>query len=261
MKNANGFADRMLEGATDPELRLKRKDQNKKVYVLATSRRWNEGMAARLAARTGQEFVLMTSKEELTPENLVSLDPEFIFFPHWSYRIDASVFNRFPSVIFHMTDLPFGRGGSPLQNLIARGIYETKISALRCVEEMDGGPIYLKKPLSLHGSAEEIFLRASKIIEEMVVEMLEKNPTPVAQQGEPTSFKRRKPEESNLAPASSLDQIFDMIRMLDAEGYPKAFLEFGPFRLEFTRAARKEDQVIADVRITLAKQTEGVGHD
>lgn len=261
MKKSNRFIDQMPGSATGSGGSPKRKDQNKKSYILATSRSWNEGMAARLAARTGQEFVLMTSKEDLTIENLTTIRPELIFFPHWSYRIDASVFNRFPSVVFHMTDLPFGRGGSPLQNLIVRGIYETKISALRCVEEMDGGPIYLKRPLTLHGSAEEIFLRASKIIEEMIVEILEKNPKPVAQEGAPTLFKRRRPEEGNLASASSLDQLFDMIRMLDAEGYPNAFLEFGPFRLEFTRAARKEDQVIADVRITAAKQTKEGGHD
>lgn len=236
-------------------------DRNRKVYVLATSRPWNEGMAERLTARTGSDFVLITSKDDLTVERLTAIRPEIIFFPHWSYRIDASVFGRFESVIFHMTDLPFGRGGSPLQNLIARGIYETKISALRCVEEMDGGPIYLKKPLTLHGSAEEIFLRASKIIEEMIVEILEKDLKPAAQTGAPTLFKRRKPEESNLAFASSLDQLFDMIRMLDAEGYPNAFLEVGDFRLEFARAARKQDQVIADVRITLAKEKKGSRHD
>lgn len=236
-------------------------DQNRKVYVLATSRPWNEGMAERLAARTGCDFVLITSKEDLTMARLTAINPEIIFFPHWSYRIDSGIFGRFESVIFHMTDLPFGRGGSPLQNLITRGIYETKLSALRCVEEMDGGPIYIKKPLSLHGAAEEIFLRASKMTEEMIVEILENNLKPVTQTGEPTLFKRRKPEESSLAPASSLDQLFDMIRMLDAEGYPKAFLTVGDFRLEFTRAARKQDQVIADVLITLAKQTKGVGHD
>ena len=48
-----------------------------------------------------------------------------------------------------MTDVPFGRGGSPLQNLISRGIYETKISAFRCVAEMDAGPVYPKRPFSL----------------------------------------------------------------------------------------------------------------
>ena len=236
-------------------------DRNRKVYVLATSRPWNEGMAEHLAARTGCDFVLIRSKEDLTIERLTAIHPEIIFFPHWSYRIEAGIFDRFESVIFHMTDLPFGRGGSPLQNLIVRGIYETQISALRCVEEMDGGPIYTKKPLSLYGSAEEIFLRASKVIEGMIVEILEKKLKPVTQTGEPTFFKRRKPEESNLAAASSLDQIFDMIRMLDAEGYQNGFLEVGDFRFEFTRAARKQDQVVADVRITLAKQKKGSRHD
>ena len=44
-----------------------------------------------------------------------------------------------------MTDLPYGRGGSPLQNLIINGHKETMMSALRCVQELDAGPIYLKK--------------------------------------------------------------------------------------------------------------------
>jgi methionyl-tRNA formyltransferase len=44
-----------------------------------------------------------------------------------------------------MTDLPFGRGGSPLQNLISRKIYNTKLSAIRVVKELDAGPVFLKK--------------------------------------------------------------------------------------------------------------------
>lgn len=208
-------------------------------------------MVDRLVARTGRSFVLISSPIELTVERLLSINPEFIFFPHWSHRIDASVFSRFDCVIFHMTDLPFGRGGSPLQNLIARGIYETRISALRCVEEMDAGPIYLKRPLSLYGSAEEIFLRASSVIEEMIVEMLASMPKPIPQEGLPTMFKRRKAEDGNLTTVQSLEQVFDLIRMLDAEGYPNAFLNIGPFKLEFTRASMKTGQVMADVRITL----------
>ena len=47
-----------------------------------------------------------------------------------------------------MTDLPYGRGGSPLQNLIVRGHKHTMISAIKCVKELDAGPIYLKKPLT-----------------------------------------------------------------------------------------------------------------
>jgi methionyl-tRNA formyltransferase len=226
-------------------------ETNSQSCVLVSDRPWNSRMAARLESRTGRRFILLTRPEELGIESLEKMHPQFVFFPHWSHRIPESLFNQFACVIFHMTDLPFGRGGSPLQNLIARGIYETKITALRCVEEMDAGPIYLKKPFGLHGSAEEIFMRASGVMEDMIVEMLEKLPEPIPQEGTPTVFKRRRPEEGNLAGAQSLEQVFDLIRMLDAEGYPNAFLNVGPFKLEFTRASMKSDQVAADVRISL----------
>lgn len=230
--------------------------KNSQDCILALSRPWNQGMARSLAERTGRRFELISDSQELTAEKLASVNPRYVFFPHWSRRIDSSIYSQFECVIFHMTDLPFGRGGSPLQNLIARGVYETKVSALRCVEEMDAGPIYTKHPLSLQGSAEEIYLRASQVVEDMIVEILDKQPIPVPQEGDPTAFKRRTPDQGNLATARSLQDVFDLIRMLDAEGYPHAFVEVGSYRLEFTRASRKTDHVVADVRITMAKQAD-----
>ena len=218
--------------------------------IIAASRPWYSGMAERLQARTGQEFRFIGSKAELTLEALDALRPKYVFLPHWSHIIPTAIHSAHECVIFHMTDLPFGRGGSPLQNLIARGIQGTRISALRCGDGLDTGPIYLKKPLTLDGAAREIFLRAAAIIEEMIVEILETNPVPVEQTGVPVVFARRKPEEGNLAPLAELRQIYDFIRMLDADGYPKAFLETEHFRLEFNRASLQTDSVVADVRIT-----------
>ena len=225
-------------------------------FVIASNRPWNESIAERLQERTGYQFELITDPTELTIERLTTIDPQYIFFPHWSQRIDPAVFTRFECVIFHMTDLPFGRGGSPLQNLIARGIYETQISALKCVDAMDAGPVYLKHPLSLHGAAEDIFLRASKIIEEMIVKMLDTHPTPIPQSGKPIVFKRRTPDQSDLVRADTLEEAFDLIRMLDAEGYPHAYLEVGFLRLEFTHVTRKTDHLLADVRITSSNSKE-----
>jgi methionyl-tRNA formyltransferase len=233
------------------------RNQDKVTCVLASTRPWTKKMSAVLAARTGCNFIFISDPTELNATKLAEIRPKYVFLPHWSRRIDRSVYERFECVVFHMTDLPFGRGGSPLQNLITRGIYETKISALRCVEEMDAGPIYLKKPLSLHGSAEEIFLRASDVIESMIVELLEKLPDPLPQQGVPTTFKRRKPEDGNLANAQSLEQMFDMVRMLDAEGYPNAFLDVGPFKIEFCRASMKTDQVVTEAHISFVDNTSG----
>jgi methionyl-tRNA formyltransferase len=223
--------------------------------VLASARPWNKDMVRALEARTSWSFVPISDPRDLTVERLSTIAPKFVFFPHWSHLIDESVYQKFECIMFHMTDLPFGRGGSPLQNLIVRGMRETKICAFRCVEELDAGPIYLKKPLSLDGSAGEIYLRAARIIEDMIVEILTTRPTPQPQVGEPTIFKRRRPEESNLSAARSLEEAFDMIRMLDAEGYPHAFLDAGRFRLEFTRASQKADEIAADVRIRLADRS------
>jgi methionyl-tRNA formyltransferase len=221
--------------------------------VIASSRAWNRSLGARVADRTGWKVIPITDPAALTAVALARLKPRFVFFPHWSHIIPANVYEAFACVIFHMTDLPFGRGGSPLQNLIVRGHDRTKLSALRCVKELDAGPIYLKKDLSLLGAAEEIFLRADRVIEDMIVEMIRKNPKPKPQKGLVTAFKRRKPQDGHMVQAGSLDQAFDLIRMLDAEGYPSAFIDVGSFRLEFSRAARKVDAVVADVRITLRK--------
>jgi methionyl-tRNA formyltransferase len=170
-------------------------------YVIATSRPWNAITAKRLTERTGQPFHLITCREDLTPERLREIAPRYIFFPHWSYLIPAEVHEHWECVIFHMTDLPYGRGGSPLQNLIARGHRETQLTALRCAAELDAGPVYLKRPLCLEGSASEIFLRAAGVIEAMIATIVRDKPKPQPQQGEPVVFRRRRPAESDLAQA------------------------------------------------------------
>jgi methionyl-tRNA formyltransferase len=150
-----------------------------------------------------------------------------------------------------MTDLPYGRGGSPLQNIILRGHRETKISAIKCVEEMDAGPIYLKRPLCLEGSASEIFLRAVEIIEEMIVQIVENDPNPTPQEGDPVYFKRRKPEESNVNENSiaSLDDFFDFIRMLDADSYPRAYINVHGYKMELSRVQKEENKLVGTFTI------------
>ena len=202
-----------------------------------------------MADRIKDDIIFIADKQDLTVENLESIGAKTIFFPHWSYIIPAEIYENYECIIFHMTDLPFGRGGSPLQNLIVRGIYETQISALRCVKELDAGPIYMKRPLSLYGTAQEIYMRANQIIEDMIVSTILEQPQPQAQQGEVVIFKRRKQSESNIKSLKNLEQVHDYIRMLDADGYPNAFLETEHLKFEFSRVSRKLDHLLADVVI------------
>ena len=221
--------------------------------VIATIKSWNIDNAKRFQEKYAKTLnvSVLTSKEELNLLNLSEIEPRFIFFPHWSWKIPKEIYERYECIVFHSTDLPFGRGGSPVQNLISRRLHETKVSAVRVVEKMDAGPLYMKESLSLYGStAEEIYMRMSQIIfEKMLPRIIEDSVTPVPQTGEVTVFKRFRPEDSLIDKAIQLESLFDKIRMLDAEGYPKAFLELDNLVLEFSRAALYSDGIHADVVI------------
>lgn len=223
-------------------------------YLVVGSRPWSRrAFDASLAHLRGRwEFV--SSREELTLERVEALAPRYIFFLHWSWMVPEEIVERFECVCFHMTDVPYGRGGSPLQNLIARGHRETKLTALRMTSVLDAGPVYAKEPLSLEGGAEEIFLRASALAGRMAARIAAEEPVPVEQQGEPVVFKRRKPAESRVPALDSLTGLHDFIRMLDAEGYPHAFLEHAGFRYELTRAALYDGRIVADVTIRPAHE-------
>lgn len=139
----------------------------------------------------------ITRREDFTPKNLLLHNAlDYIFIPFWSWYIPPEIYENWECVIFHMTDLlhSFGRGGSPLQNLIIRGYEKTKISAIRCVEELDAGPVYMQRILDIStGTADEIYDRADGIIREEMIPFIENaRPKPVPQVGEPVFFERWK---------------------------------------------------------------------
>lgn len=219
------------------------------IIALATPHPRHDDLEAALRALPGITVIRFRSKDEFTAAALTAVKPRYVFLPHWSWKIPADIFENFECVIFHMTDLPFGRGGSPLQNLIVRGFRKTRISALRCIAELDAGDIYMKCDLSLEGTAEEILCRASDLTGDMIKTILRDNPVPVQQSGQVTAFQRRKPQDGDIAGLTDLERVYDHIRMLDGEGYPPAFLEIGDLRLEFSGATLKPDAVEAVVRI------------
>lgn len=223
-------------------------------YLILSHKNWNASLPNMMKSHfPNDNWSFINDKNDFNYELVKEINPKYIFIPHWSYYIPEQIYSNFECIVFHMTDLPFGRGGSPLQNLIARGIETTKISAIKVTKEIDAGDIYLKKDLNLNGTAEEVFLRVNKIVAIAITEIIEKEIQPIPQEGESTLFTRRTPKMSNIATDQivELEPLFDHIRMLDAEGYPHAYLETNHFKIEFTRASLKANQsIIADVRIT-----------
>ena len=222
-------------------------------FILLSEKLWHKPVLSKLTNKFPEfNWILIETKEDFNYENLKTINPVKIFIPHWSYIIPSEIYNNFDCIVFHMTDLPYGRGGSPLQNLIIRGHKSTKISALKVQKGVDTGDIYLKKDLSLLGTAQEIFNRFSEIIDSMIEKIIVDNITPTPQVGKGVAFKRRKTKQSNLGVLKKLEDVFDYIRMLDAVGYPNAFIETDCFKIEFFNAELESNSnnIIANVRIT-----------
>ncbi len=219
-------------------------------YIVADARLWNRELLERRICGLPGRWEFVDRHDALTPQRVAELGPRYLFFLYWSWMVPPSITDRYECVNFHMTDVPFGRGGSPLQNLIIRGHRSTMLTALRMTGELDAGPVYMKRPLSLEGLAEEVYVRVSHLAVDMIEQMIREQPQPQPQQGEVVLFQRRRPEQSEIGHADSLDALFDFLRMLDAEGYPRAFLVHRGYRYEFRRPARRSGHLDAQVIIT-----------
>ncbi|MEA2099793.1 MAG: methionyl-tRNA formyltransferase [Campylobacterota bacterium] len=217
--------------------------------IIATIKEWNISNYFLLKELYSEKynFHLIINQNELTKQYVDKLNPKYIFFPHWSWIINKTIYKNYDCIVFHMTDLPYGRGGSPMQNLILRGIYDTKISALKVDGGIDSGDIYMKNDFNISkGSAEENFIKLSEIIfNSMIPRFLNEDLVAHKQEGEITSFKRRKEAESNIDSISvkSIDKLYDFIRMLDADTYPKAYLEFDDIKMKFSSVKKENNKL------------------
>lgn len=219
-------------------------------YLVATTKPWHLEAYARWVGRLSGNWSLVSDPAHLEPA-VRSLQPRYVFFPHWSWLVPATVLEVTECVCFHMTDVPYGRGGSPLQNLIVQGTEKTQLTALRMAEEPDAGPVYRKVPLALDGRAVDIYINAAEETFKLIEWIINNEPVPEPQTGEATVFPRRTPEQSRLPleSAQSLQELYDYIRMLDAPTYPHAFLALGDWRIEFTHAEKDATGLVGRFRI------------
>jgi len=214
-------------------------------FLIITKKKWNSNNFKKLNKNI---FIL----HKLNLSKIEKINPNIIFFIHWSQFIKKSIFKKYLCIQFHSSQLPKGRGGSPIQNQIMLNIKKTKISAFKVSEKLDSGPICLQKDLSLRGSAEDIFKRMENKSILMIKQIIEtKNLKFKKQIGKPSFFKRRKPSESklNFYKTPTINKLYNFIRMLDASDYPKAFIELNKFKFIFNDVKMKKHKINARVEI------------
>lgn len=204
------------------------------VYLFCAYRDYSIKIYKKLSER--YDVILLSDHKRLTYNHVKKINPELIFFPDWSWIVPDEIIDNFTCICFHESNLPKFRGGSPIQNQIIRGIEKTKSTAFLMTKKLDEGDILLQKDLSLKGTIQNIFERMMENDYEMILKIIKGKYSVRKQTGKPSTYRRRRPEESELKHLNySKKYLYNFIRML-ADPYPNAFMSVGKRKIVFKSA-------------------------
>lgn len=219
----------------------------KKKILIVTLKKWNLLNFQKFKKKNKHNYNLhiILKNKDLKKEKLININPDFIFFIHWSTKVSEEIINNFNCYNFHMTDLPFGRGGSPLQNLLLRDIEKTKISLIKMNNKLDQGDIIYKEKFNLKGNAREIYnllsIKSFRIIEKIIKR---KKLKLIKQKGYVKNFKRIKKNSLIIKNKLTLKNIYNQIRMRDTESYERTFVKIGKYKI-YLKDAKINSKIIS----------------
>lgn len=137
------------------------------------------------------------------------------------------------NIVVHACDLPHGKGWSPTSWQILEGKNKIPLTLFEAVDDVDAGPIYLKDCLQLNGHElikEWHNLLGAKIIQ-MCLQFTDEYPDIAKkgqeQTGEKSFYPRRLPKDSELDIYKTIDEQFNLLRIVDNEQYPAFFIKNG----------------------------------
>lgn len=131
------------------------------------------------------------------------------------------------NLVVHESDLPKGKGWSPITWQILEGKNEITVSLFEAVEDIDAGPIYLQKKIHLNGTEliDEIKHLQGEVTLELLIDFIENvdNVASNEQIGDSTFYPRRGIKDSELDINKTILEQFNLLRICDNERYPAWF--------------------------------------
>jgi UDP-2,4-diacetamido-2,4,6-trideoxy-beta-L-altropyranose hydrolase len=161
-------------------------------------------------------------------EGLTSAD--FCFYLSCGRKIQLETRKMFRhNLIVHESNLPAGKGWSPLTWQVLEGKKDIPVSLLEAEEKIDSGKIYAQTQITLRGTelVEEIRAKQAAATFQLCYQFLEEYPQIVhaarAQSGQESFYPRRTPKDSELDLEKSLASQIPVLRVVDNMRYPAWF--------------------------------------
>ena len=133
------------------------------------------------------------------------------------------------NLVVHESDLPKGRGWSPLTWQILEGMNRMPVTLLEASEAVDSGVIYAQEWLDFSGDelVHELRDRQAQATLDLC-ERFVSDPPRILSAGKPQAgiksyYRRRRPADSVLDVSRTIDEQFNVLRVADNDRYPAYF--------------------------------------
>lgn len=131
------------------------------------------------------------------------------------------------NLVVHGSDLPAGKGWSPITWQVLEGRSEIPVALFEAAEKVDAGPVYYKGKIKLEGHEliDEIRDAANKRITELILRFLEEYPHVAGkpQEGRESFYRKRTPADSELDLDKTIREQINLLRVVDNDRYPGFF--------------------------------------
>jgi methionyl-tRNA formyltransferase len=133
------------------------------------------------------------------------------------------------NLVVHESDLPLGKGWSPLTWQILEGKNRIPVTMIEAEKKVDSGVIYAQEWMEFqsHELVEELRAAQAEATIRLCKKFVREYPGIVdsarEQKGEESFYSKRKPEDSRLDPDKSIREQFNLLRVVDNEKYPAFF--------------------------------------
>jgi len=165
---------------------------------------------------------------------------DFCFILGCSTIINSDVLSKNNhNLVVHESDLPKGRGWSPLSWQVLEGKRLIPITLFEAINEPDGGVIYIQDKIEIRDDELVDDLREKQAVKtlELCKQFVGKYPEILSnlrvQKGNPSFYPKRAPIDSVLDVNKTISEQFNLLRIADNDKYPAYFKMHG-YRYELS---------------------------
>lgn len=135
------------------------------------------------------------------------------------------------NLVIHESNLPAGKGWSPLTWQILEGKNEIPVTLFEAAEKVDSGAIYLQEFIRLEGHEllDEIKHQQWLVTKKLILTFISKHSTikAIEQKGNESFYPRRTSVDSKLDINKTLLEQFNLLRTVSNNSYPAYFEHLG----------------------------------